>query len=307
MTTMKTTFEVPRRCASWMAGLALASVIAATPASARQDPDSCRCVDADGVEIERCTCFRTPRLDAFVGSWAPDAQRPRLGLSVDVSRASGGDGVEVTSVLPGGPAAEAGIREGDVITSIDGRALSTSLGAEAERDFDLDRSLPVQRLLAIAGDLEPGQEVEIVYTREGERQAAIVEAVDLADSWGGRFAMVMPPWEEGRLGDQLRAFSTFGDGSGLHGLGGLGLGLVEVDPELGAYFGTDRGVLVTEVGRGSGLGLRPGDVVVRIGSRPVTTAEGFRRILASYDPREDIELHVRRGGEETIVTGRLRY
>jgi S1-C subfamily serine protease len=302
---MKTTFEVPRRCASWMAGLALVSVVAATPASARQDRDSCRCVDADGVEIERCTCFRAPRLDAFIGSWATDAQRPRLGLSVDVSRASGRDGVEVTSVLPGGPAAEAGIREGDVITSIDGRALATSLGAEAERDFDLDRSLPVQRLLAIARDLEPGQQVEIVYTRGGERQAAIVEAEDLADSWGGRFSMVMPPWEEGRLADHLRAFSTFGDGAGV--MGGLGLGLVEVNPELGAYFGTDRGVLVTEVERGSGLGLRPGDVVVRIGSRPVTTAEGFRRILASYDPQEDIELHVRRGGEETTMTGRLRY
>jgi S1-C subfamily serine protease len=201
------------------------------------------------------------------------------------------------------------MREGDVITSVDGRARSASLGAEAERDFDLDRSMPVQRLLAIARELEPGQAVEIVYTREGARHTATVEAEDLADSWGGRFSMVMPRWDEGHFRDQLRAFSTFGDGARVHGMGGLGLGvgLVEVNPELGAYFGTDRGVLVTEVERGSGLGLRPGDVVMRIGDRPVTTAEGFRRIIGSYGAEEDIELHVRRGGEETTVTGRLRY
>jgi hypothetical protein len=83
-----------------------------------------------------------------------------------------------------GPADDAGIREDDIITSVDGRSLFTPLSGNAEEDFDLDASLPVQRLLAIARELDPGEDVEVEYLRDGQERTATVEVHNLAGIWG---------------------------------------------------------------------------------------------------------------------------
>ncbi len=318
-------------------------------AEAQDRSAECRCVDADGNEIEDCTCFRSPRVD-FAPALALFAdQRPRLGISVDVS-ASGEDGVEgarVVDVFDEGPAAEAGIREGDIITHVDGRSLAEPIGAELERDFDLDGSVPAQRLLALAGELEPGETVEIAYVRDGRQQTTTVEAADLGDRWVRRLRIRTPElndrlresldgirgdarvWNlrqgpdggvrlhgdgfEGRVlpfehapGADVRVFGP--DGAFFFGGRGLssGLGLVEVNPALGEYFGTDRGVLVTRVERESLAGLEPGDIVLSVDGREVTTPERLRRILASYADDEEAELRVLRRGEEVTLTAPAR-
>ena len=75
------------------------------------------------------------------------------------------------------PAEEAGLQDGDVITVFEGHVLTIPLDdSDRERDFDLDQSLPAQRLLALAGDLEPGQTVEIRYLRNGASNTVSVEA-----------------------------------------------------------------------------------------------------------------------------------
>jgi serine protease Do len=68
------------------------------------------------------------RADASPGSDQQDgAPSPRLGLSIAPARTAGaGDqGVVVTAVDPDGPAAETGIKVGDVITNVGGTAVST--------------------------------------------------------------------------------------------------------------------------------------------------------------------------------------
>jgi S1-C subfamily serine protease len=84
-----------------------------------------------------------------------------------------------------------------------------------------------------------------------------------------------------------------------------GVELVEVNPELGAYFGTDRGVLVTDVTEGSALGLEPGDIILRVGDRDVTSPDRVLRILATYSDDEQVSFRVRRDGREIDVLGRL--
>jgi S1-C subfamily serine protease len=75
------------------------------------------------------------------------------------------------------PADEAGPEEGDVITVFEGQVLTVPLpDSDVERDLDLDRSLPAQRLLALAGDLEEGQTVEIRFLKDGANDAVTVEA-----------------------------------------------------------------------------------------------------------------------------------
>jgi len=328
--------------------VALLSMITVTSASGQQNREDCRCVDVDGTEIENCTCFRAPNMEGLVSAFRVNASRPRLGISIEAGQGAGSDvrGALVTDVLAEGPADDAGIREGDLITSIDGESLFESIGAEAEADFDLDQSIPVQRLLAKARQLEEGQRVEIEYLRDGQAQTTMLEAEDLSDSWGDNVSVFAPTWNAERFRDQMRGltdrvrafdlqsdemqalaegrfrlrvnppeagemrFYSRGDAPVVlgrrDGRSG-GLDIVELNPTLGAYFGSEAGVLVVDVDRGSGLGLEGGDVVLSIGERAVDTPERFRRVLSSYGDEEDITFHILRNGDETTVTGRLRY
>lgn len=311
-----------------LAAGALAAGASPGAGTAQQSDRDCLCVDADGNEIENCTCFRMPDVEAFVAPFV--GARPRLGISVRTSQDSELDalGAEVTRVMEDGPADEAGIRENDVITSIDGHSLFEPLAGDIEDDFDLDESIPVQRLLAIARDLEPGQEVEVEYLRDGERRAATVEAEDLSTR---TFSFVGPGFDEERLREQVERIRVYADdirdqawdyrfdppngavfrgGDGPLILGGWdfrghGLELVALTPTLGEYFGVTEGVLVTDVDDDSTLGLRPGDVILRVGDRDVTTPARVQRILGSYADDEEIVFRVQRQGSAIDVMGRL--
>ncbi|MEJ2541573.1 MAG: PDZ domain-containing protein [Gemmatimonadota bacterium] len=112
----------------------------------------------------------------------------------------------------------------------------------------------------------------------------------------------------GFFGSDL-CFRIRGDGGpGLALLGGGncvdGVELVEMNQELGAYFETSRGVLVTDVADEATLGLRPGDVLLGIDGRAVEDPGHARRILESYTADEEIRLRVMRQGREIEVLGR---
>ncbi len=128
----------------------------------------CRCtIDGDGNRD--CSCSTS------------EGSQARIGIGFDPSQSAEDDalGVVVSSVVGDSPAEEAGLREGDVITALQGRNLLLALDEEAESGFDLDRSIPVQRLQVIAGSLEPGDEVEIAYERTGESHLSrlVAEAI----------------------------------------------------------------------------------------------------------------------------------
>ncbi len=307
----------------------LALAAAAVPAAAQQSGDDCRCVDADGNAIADCACFRTPSFDTM--AFAPYAfGRPRLGISVSADQGSELDaqGARVTNVLEDGPAWNAGIREGDMITAIDGRSLFEPLPSGREDNFDLDESIPVQRLLAIARELDPGEEVTVTYLRDGTEQTATLTAEDLSE----RSFSFAPGFDAERLRTRLRDLGQdlprmgwrgaepgdpdvriFGGTPGAFYFDGArfgryGLELVDMNPGLGQYFGTEEGVLVVNVSEDSQLGLEPGDVILRIGDRDAQTSERVLRILSSYGPAEDIPIEVRRDGRQISVLGRLdRY
>ena len=323
----------------WVAAAGVLMMIASPAQGSGQQTQQreveCRCVNADGDQIEDCTCFRTPR---FEMAFAPFSARPRLGISVDPDQGSTADaqGARVTNVLEDGPAEEAGLQEGDVITRIDGRSLLQPLAADVEEDFDLDESLPVQRLLSIARRLEPGQQVTIEYLRGSERRTATLEAQELS---ARSFAWAFDPdqiridadrmrIDADRLREQMRGMregmrvlefrsddpdaplARFFDADAPFAMGPLGsarygLRMIELNEGLGTYFGATEGVLVTEVDDDSTLGLRAGDVILRVGERDVTTPDRVLRLLATYEEGEEIALRIRRNGSEMSVMGRL--
>lgn len=337
-----------------MAGLTLAA--GSATAQERRDTSraECRCVDRDGNPIENCTCFRTPDFGRIWTVQPPN--RARIGITVrtDQHPRYERDGAYVQSVLEGGPADRAGLREGDIIVRVDGHSLFDPLEDDAaEQRLDLDESVPVQRLLSILADVQPGDEVEIEYLRNGETHKTTMQAERNPDQ-GGVFSfglgdaagilsrerfgggVVIP--RSGRslafgfpdsaavrldslllLGrDSTRTFLfnqmdpcfSAAVGSGTITVFGHrcidGVEVTELNAGLGEYFGTDRGVLVTDVLEGSTLGLRPGDVILAIDGREVRDRDQLHRILQSYDTDEELTLRIMRQGEEMEITGRRR-
>ena len=94
-------------------------------------------------------------------------RRARLGVNVDM-RASETDsiGASVLSVTPGGSAAKAGIKSGDVITKFNGKSLTASDNIRAGED----ESLPGVRLVELASQLKANETVSIEYLRDGARK-----------------------------------------------------------------------------------------------------------------------------------------
>ena len=315
--------------------LLAASVGVGTEALNAQEPElehECRCVDRDGSELESCVCMHMPDVDRIVTGSLSGLSRPRLGISVTLTDPSEQvEGALVTEVLEDGPAERAGLRAGDVITRLDGHALTAPLDGERERDLDPDRALPPQRLLALVRDVDPGDDVDVTYLRDGRSEQTVVEAEDLS-SWT-TFGMHLPGWDAERFGEEMRDL-----GDRMRALGapeaprapdapmafrfdgsrgdapvwfdfrsryGMGMELVRVSPELGSYFGTDRGVLVVSVPDRSALGLQAGDVILEIDGREADDPERVRSILSSYDPDEAVTFRIRREGREVDVAGRV--
>ncbi len=318
----------------------------------------CRCVDKDGKEIESCRCFRTFEPGEFTFDLASFASpRARIGITLTIAPdENDARGARIQSVMQDGPADKAGMQEGDIITHIDGHSLFDPLEDNAaEEELDLDASLPSQRLLHISRNLEPGDEVEVRYLRDGEARTATLHAEDL-EGWGENRMLFLDelrareiPGElqrrfEGMTepGVYLRRFggeapqawsvrpgerdieisrgvwSTAGDyfntcpdseESGTYVFLGSdclgGLRMERMNPKLGEYFGTEGGVLVADVHADSKLGLAPGDVILRVGDRAATAPDQLRRILRSYEPDEEVTLHIMRQKRAMTVSGTL--
>jgi S1-C subfamily serine protease len=204
------------------------------------------------------------------------APPPLVGLSLDPG--DGKEGVRVLDVSPGGPAAAAGVRQGDVIVSIDGEGLAGRERAARE----------ATRLLRSAS---PGRPVKLKVLRAGKPLELAVLPRELhfdADAFGhdGPFtaALPMPPMPPQR-GD----FLVGREGGGL-----AGLEFVTLTPGLGQYFGADKGVLVVRAPKSGALQLQEGDVIQSIGDRVPRSGAHATRILASYQPGESTAIKVLR-------------
>lgn len=206
-------------------------------------------------------------------------------LGINISGAAARDeGVEVMGVSPGGPAERAGLKVGDVVVAVGGQALRSS----GERTASA-------QLVEFMRTVEPGRAVKVDYLRGGKRLATTVTTVAAEPP-------VVRVIRE-RLG------GPFGDGMAFPGLEGLlgpergfrSLELVPITPKLGAYFGTDRGLLVVRVAEGKGLPLEEGDVLQTIDGRtPENPGHAFR-ILRSYQPGEKVKLGVLRQRKQLVL------
>jgi len=216
-------------------------------------------------------------------------------LGVDVDDEENSSGVQVSGVTPGGPAEKAGLREGDVITSINGTSLKPS-GDDSAGD----------KLVEFMRTTKPGDSLKIAYTRDGKAATATATTSSIHDMGGYMLSLGVPPIPpmapmppmppmtpmppRGPWGNGFNLY--FGDG----GRWGA-VQLVTMTSGLGQYFGTDKGLLVLHVPKDSALQLQEGDVIMQLGGRDPGNPPHAMRILSSYGPGESVKIDIMRKGK----------
>jgi C-terminal processing protease CtpA/Prc len=204
--------------------------------------------------------------------------RAVLGINLGQRDNAQGGGVEVVSVSPGGAAERAGLKAGDVLTEINGKALQA----------DGDNSAREQLLTAMR-KVEPGDTVAISYRRDNKVLKSNLVAQALKDRF---FTMAIPPMA-GVAG--VGPLPRMPDFVFMRGAGVFGSAeLVPMTPKLGQYFGTETGLLVVRAPDDSRLKLEDGDVIVDIDGRTPSSPSHALRILSSYQPGEKLKLTILR-------------
>jgi putative serine protease PepD len=79
-------------------------------------------------------------------------------LGIELSESSSGDGARVAAIRPDTPAADAGLRAGDVITAVAGKSIGSA-----------------NELRAAINARQPGDRISITYTRDGKSHAVEVK------------------------------------------------------------------------------------------------------------------------------------
>jgi S1-C subfamily serine protease len=243
-------------------------------------------------------------------------RRARLGIKVNLqARGTDSIGAYVDAVTPSGPAAQAGIRSGDLITKLDGTSVLSRDSAQGVADHQ-NASLPGLRLIELAARLEPNDTVPIEYRRGSDRRTVQVvteDEPDLAYMGAPPRAMLRFRGPGGTEDDPRMPAGEFFervDPPGAHWdvLARSPLARLELAPlnsDLGQYFGVNQGVLVISAPPDSALGLKGGDVVLAVDGRRPAGPSHLLRILRSYESGESFKLDILRNHKRETVTARL--
>ena len=239
-----------------------------------------RDLEAAAREVARLSAQAAgPVVTALRRQWMGAGQRTMLGVAIEDAP----EGAHVTAVSPGGPAAEAGIRIGDVLVSIDGEPLAGVGGS------------PSRTLTDRLSQVEPGTAVDLGLARNGSE---LDVSVATREREAGRFLFRERP----RLRFESQPFADFFFGTSVPW---ESMELVSLSPELGAYFGTDAGLLVVRAPDDETLPLQDGDVILDISGREPSSPEHAMRILASFEPGETLRLTIMRRQQRETLEVRL--
>lgn len=197
---------------------------------------------------------------------------PDLAKSLDLKDTQG---VLVSDVKPGGAADKAGIKRGDVITSVNG---------EKAEDSNIIRNRVAQTA--------PGSEITLTVWRDGKEQDFKVKLEELSP-------------DTAKINNPDDGNNKQGDDS--NGSSKLGLNLQPVTPEIAAQLGIPagtKGLIVTDVdesGAAADAGISKGDIIQEINRQPVET---FDQVKAAIDKGGDKPLLVLilRGGRTAYIT-----
>jgi serine protease Do len=187
----------------------------------------------------------------------------RQGLSGAVNRVYGfKNGVLVQQVQPNGPADKAGLKPGDIITTIDGRSIKDG--------DDLVNEIASRR---------PGSSIRLGFMRDGKPSDATVT-----------------------IGDRDKVFADLGqqatnaapDNHGDASEAKLGIVVHDASPQTATKLRA-QGVVIQSVRSGSFAdlqGLEPGLVIIRINKQSTATKEQFDSVVGKLKTGDDVVFEI---------------
>ena len=191
----------------------------------------------------------------WLGIRAQDVS-PQLASSLGIVR--GGEMAVVTEVTEGSPAAEAGIKTGDIVVAFNGKPVPRS------HDFP-----------SVIADTPPGQKVTLKIVREKKEQTVAVKIGELPDESD---ASQQIEAKDAEIGLRVQRITP------------------EAARRLG--MNSTKGGIVVEVQPGSPadqVGLEPADVIREVNQRPVNNVKDFQLALRQGRRGDRILLLVQRG------------
>ena len=301
------------------------TAFAAPPAAS----DSAQSTSADAADQQRMAQLQTRMNDlarqmaALSTKLGDEANASALHYLADSKRGmfgmaavGTGNGLRVDAVTPGGPAERAGIKAGDTITRIDGKpvgahgesalwhaqagkpiALAVDRGGKLHELRVTPERLQASDWQAIARQAQLAADQATAQVRSPEFQRNIQRSIDeamksaavamksasvareaaiKAGEHANRWVIRMSPW--------------------------FGLNLAPLNPDLGSYFGTDRGALVLSRDDQQFPGLQPGDVITAVGGQSVARPEDATRALRDASKDKSIAVALRRHGKPVTLT-----
>ena len=248
-----------------------APVAPAAPPAPATHPDSAELdtqLEAARRRLEQAASD-VARLSTQLSSSAMEQVMPMLTtghaiIGVQLEPAGEGSGARVREVSPGGPAAEAGIRAGDVVVAVNGTAIT---GPE-----------PTRQVVRIMHEVKPDSRVAVRVLRDGKPREFTLTARG-GPVFDFDLGMSDLPVMQGAFMFQ-RPLKD--------------MELASLSPRLGSYFGSDKGVLVVRAPADGALKLEDGDVILAIDGRQPTSGSHATRILSSYQPGEKVTLRILR-------------
>ncbi len=194
-------------------------------------------------------------------------------VSRDLAESFGMDspsGALIADLDPQGPAAQSGLRAGDVIIEVDGE--------------EVESSTTLPRLI---GRVSPGNDVELTLMRDGEQRSQDVTVGRWPDANGDE-----PAAEQDTSDRQAR----------------LGLSVVELDAAERERLEIEGGVQVRDVdpdGAAAAAGIRPGDVIVSLDQQAIDSPQRLVEVVEAIDGDRAVPLRLYRDGRSLFVALRL--
>jgi membrane-associated protease RseP (regulator of RpoE activity) len=318
-------------------GLSLSSgaLLAAPPASTASTTESDAAVQQQMAALQARMNALAGRMAALSAKLGDEANASTLHYFADRKRgmlgiaASAEDhGLHVNAVTPGGPAERAGLKAGDTITTVDGKPVG-SFDAPSETALrTAEAGKPVR--LGVTRDgktlhvdvtperMQPGdwQATVRAAQRAAEQATASIQSQEfqqnIQQSIDSAMKSASAALDRATIARESAAAAREGAAAAreaavkarehahrwiLFTSPWWGLNLTPLNPDLGRYFGTDKGVLVLSRSDEQFPELQPGDVITGIDGKPVAQPEDVQRALRGATGEQQVRMAVRRHGK----------
>jgi S1-C subfamily serine protease len=221
-------------------------------------------------------------------------------------------GVEILSVVADSPAAQAGLKEHDVVLEYNGQAVES-----------------VEQFQRLVRETPAGRVAKLVISRDGKTQtltAKLGEPQAFGPGTGPGAVTVIPPGRNGRTFTfnmpelpRLRIQPRIQPPSNLDELRNWSLSIAgprigveteELSGQLADYFGLtgNEGLLVRSVESGGAAekaGIKAGDVITKVNGVKVTTASGLRAALRDNAGKGEAPITLMRSRKEMTLTVKI--